>query len=152
MRIILPGLMMIVLAVTGCQPACRYKPENDFHLKIQQTECRGICPAFVVEVDAIGKVKYRGEASAPRVGEWQKQLSRKSLKKVRNTMLEGHFWDYQAAYGEPGGELPAVILELTYRGQSHLVADYGKAPASLKALQARLLLLIGEEGFSRANL
>ena len=128
--------------------ACRTRPlvanqgPAPLLIELERTACMGPCPVDVLTVYADGRLRYQGQANAPRQGSYAGQLTGREQAELVQAFDEARFFNFAPAYVADVSDLPTYFLTYVRDGQRLKITDYAGAPPALKALEARLTRLI----------
>ncbi len=150
--ILLMVSIFVILTVAGTNPLVAQKKKvklgKDFLLQMERSPCRGNCPAYVLTVDASGKVSYEGKRSVKNIGKYKKTLPTTKLKEIVAAMNASNYFSFSEKYdNENIADAVTWTISYTNRGQTRQVIDRYGAPESLKNLQEKLEKIIGEDGY-----
>jgi hypothetical protein len=134
-------------AFVGC---AKRGADAELLVRLERTPCFGTCPAYVVEVDLDGTVRYEGRrhvvtlgAAVGKVGPEGLQSLREAFRLARFRELPRHCCDCFDVTDQPGatttlvdGRWPKTIVD--YRGCR-------KAPDSLRSLEDEIDRIVGVE-------
>ncbi|MEO1449998.1 MAG: DUF6438 domain-containing protein [Bacteroidota bacterium] len=124
----------------------------DFALTLERSGCMGTCPAYMIHVQADGKVFYDGYSHAPLKGKHTKQISEARVKALIKALNDARFWEMKAKYDNPNiTDLPSTTLKATLDGKSHSVLDRFESPDEVKNLSILVDEIIGLDGFEPFN-
>ncbi len=122
---------------------------EDFALEIYHQGCRGTCPDYRINVDAMGNATYNGRRAVELMGKYEKVLGAKVVRDLVKTIKDYDFFEMDDVYGGEVADLPEIHTTVTMDGNTHRVRDVRNAPNELKEMEARLETLIGMEGWQQ---
>jgi hypothetical protein len=134
-------LLALAWALAPSQAAAA-PPDAAILVRFERTACYGPCPVDVLTIFQDGRMRYEGQEHSPRTGTYTARLSASEQRALRQAFDSAQFFGLASTYTSEMLDLPTYYLTYATGGRQHRVADYDKAPAKLKALEARLAQLI----------
>lgn len=126
------------------------RPEEPYW-ELQRTGCYGTCPIYKLQIYGNGNAIYeagRFSKVKPKLGIYEKQLSRETINDLVKTFEEAKFWELQNEYTDNVSDLPTTYITFKNNGKSKRITDYYNTPAQLKRLEEILdAIIASEEGW-----
>jgi hypothetical protein len=123
------------------------RPEEPYW-ELQRTGCYGTCPIYKLQIYGNGNAVYeagRFSKVKPKLGIYEKQLSRETINDLVKTFEEAKFWDLQNEYTDNVSDLPTTYITFKNNGKSKRITDYYNTPPQLKRLEGILDAIIASE-------
>ncbi|MDB4286097.1 DUF6438 domain-containing protein [bacterium] len=148
-------ILILGLSVFACKSVKIDKVEKqtevleDFVLYLERTVCFGTCPVYTMTVNSRGKVTFHGIRNVDFMGNFEKNLSKKQVKRLAFLIDSGDFWKYDEVYDDENiTDLPSFMTQCTHRGKTLKVLARANVPVELRSLQNKLEATVGLDGFS----
>ena len=142
-------LALALMAPTSCRPAKLPESAAAVLIEFQRTACMGPCPVDMLTVYADGRLRYEGQANAPRQGRYAARLAGPQQAELVRAFEEARFFEFAPAYKSRATDLPTYYLTYARADRRLKITDYDGAPPALKALEARLETLIETADWQR---
>ena len=113
------------------------EPTRDLLLRLERTSCFGTCPAYVVEVDAQGNLRYEGKANVCTPGNVAGRVSPEVVTQLRQAISGAHFVDASEKCCEClVTDTPSAVITIVDAGRSKtiMVTDGCPGPAEIRGL------------------
>ncbi len=139
------GLGLTLLLFTACDPALLLGPQASNASKYQlrasyyRGACYGRCEVFRLDVYDNGLLLFKGERFTERPGLWQKNVDRRRVTGLLDSMERADFENYPRAFVSQIADAPST--EVTYydaAGRAYQTSFKENAPAELEAISAAL--------------
>jgi hypothetical protein len=160
-------LALAALIVAGCTAAATgqspNRPSNenaassgmshaasrrDLLLRLERTSCFGTCPAYVVEVDAQGSLRYEGKANVCTPGDVFGRVSPEIATQLHQAISESRFGDASEKCCEClVTDTPSAVMTIVDAGRSKtiVVTDGCAGPAEIRGLADKFDSLLRTE-------
>jgi hypothetical protein len=89
-------------------------------ITLKRTACLGTCPAYEVEIDGRGDVRFEGS-----IGERRRHIPRETLERLVDAFRKANYFSLDAAYRIQATDLPAYTTSISIDGTSMSILDYG---------------------------
>lgn len=132
-------LLPVLVLVVGCNgPAAYLQTDEEPWLRYERTPCFGPCPAFILEVESSGHVRYNGQRNVTHEGTFRALWDEPTQKAVARAAHEADFKQKAGVYDNPlVTDLPTKRILLG----GHVFIDRVDAP-SMEGLYSVLDSLI----------
>jgi Domain of unknown function (DUF6438) len=142
---------VFIINCLACSSSKKLAVDADYIVfSLKETECRGKCPVFSLEIYKSGKVLYEGIANVSKTGRYTKQISSEDMDELITEFNKAGFFNFQDEYISRITDLPSKYIGFTYKGRSKTIRDYHDAPQILSELEAKLEAIVGnEEGWMK---
>jgi hypothetical protein len=94
-------------------------------IALQRTECFGDCPAYLIEVDGAGTVRYEGQHFVAVQGKHTAHIPKEEVRKLYLAFEKANFFWTLDKYEAKVTDLPTQALSISFDGRSKQVIDYG---------------------------
>ncbi len=105
---------------------------------MRRTSCYGKCPVYEFRILEDGSVFYRGDAYAPRIGNFKGNISIENINKIIGYINQIHFFSLYKQY-PPSGQVmdvfPKTIVSVKLDGQGKTITDIHNSPVELQRFE-----------------
>ena len=116
---------------------------NDY-VELERTPCLGICPGYVVRIQADGSVHWQGQKSVTVLGGQNAKINPTGAAKPIRTFLSRGGWFLCSRYIQEITDLPSWTTTVRIGNREKRVLDYASsAPKWLRDLDSQIDWLIG---------
>ncbi len=103
---------------------------------IERTPCFGTCPVYVCIITSSGTVRYHGEATAERIGDWETKIDPYKFHQLANYIAESGYWEMEDTFATSVTDGDTVYTTFLLKGRRKVFRNYASsAPPKLWALQ-----------------
>lgn len=97
---------------------------SSLRMTLARTACYGMCPAYSLEVDGDGTVKYHGSAFVLVTGEHQSKISRADVEQLFAQFRAADYFSLKDAYRAGITDNPTETTSIEFEGHRKQVVDY----------------------------
>jgi len=144
-------LLANVLLIQSCKTAKEVEDltQEDIKIKMNKGMCFGKCPVYNIEVYEGGYVKYYGKKFAPKLGVYDKQLSKDEYKILIKAFESSEFMTYKDEYESQVPDAPTVSLFFRNKnGESKNIIGKLNRPEEVKDLQVLVENIASTDGWN----
>lgn len=152
-RPLLSAVFLLPMSVRQCGEGKKSSTAGEkalsdtLYIAITRTGCYGRCPIDKVELLPDGTVRYHGGRFVPRLGTYERRLSEKEHKEVRQLLVEAHFEQYDDLYDNPYiTDLPSIIIAYQLGEQKKQITCRTQCPPELPEKVERIRSYLAENG------
>ncbi|KKQ35326.1 MAG: hypothetical protein US52_C0028G0004 [candidate division WS6 bacterium GW2011_GWA2_37_6] len=108
------------------------------YIKMSRTACYGTCPAYSVEIESNGDVKYIGEMFVGVKGERTFELTESQVQELNDAIKEADFFSLKDRYYESVTDLPSTTTLIRTTDEEKSIYNYVGAPNKLNVLEDKI--------------
>jgi hypothetical protein len=111
------------------------KPPSDAIIKLEESNCYGKCPSFVISISKNRQAIYTGRKNVEKIGTFTRKLDGQEYKDLLNAFEASRFFEFKDQYTSKITDLPTTYITFNFKNHSKTITDYYGAPQSLKKLE-----------------
>jgi len=113
---------------------------STLRIGLKRGSCFGSCPAYDLEIQGDGTVKYKGAAYVAVTGEHESSIGRKDLETLVDLFRRADFFSLDSRYSQDNlSDGPTIRMSLAFDGYDISVVDYYGAQAGMPESAERLI-------------
>ena len=137
------------LRLERLNPLYQYEFEK---LSISSSPCFGYCPAFQLEIDAAGKVKFQGEHYTDKSGNYKGQIGKADLQLIKNQIDKIDWEGLKDGYWTQETDIQYFNIEMeTRNGKKYTVSTDSPKSKSINILIFRAFKIIEDSELDKVD-